>query len=580
MILSRVRVSLIRRLTGLAVAGLVAVSSLTVQAAGPLDLIPDAASVVVRLKAPEGTITKVGNFANNVQPGLGFLVQGNAPALGVLISNPTLNSVDLKQDWFVAVFPVKGGEPAVVFLVSSTNVDAMKEAVGDSFTFASKDSWVAYSQDAAVMELVEECLDGGSKGVSSSIDARSSEVFDAGDLSVFVNVASLVETYADEIDAADEQVDGLIEGFAAQLPASPGMNLEPVVELYGKMGHSVLQGVKDSQAFTFALSVSNQALTFEELLLVRGDTGTDRFLKRHETADLAVLNRLPQDRLGYMALHMNLKSVMEWGMDFAGKVFGTDSDIATKMEKVKTEMKSVELGSLAMGFNLKDAESGVMEVWSLMEATPAEKLRALTRELGSAFKFELPGVKQEISLEKDAEKYGDLTVDVMTVTQEFDEEADPLGFQKKFQQVAYGENGMIQRITTKDGHVIQTQGGDEETMKAALAAFDSTSGGADSATGKARARLLTNANVVGLIDLPNMAVRIVQIASRAEVLPIPLPEGALDNLKIAPSYIGFSAGTEAQGIRMKSEIPAKSIQGIMQLVNFFQTMQRQQNQNF
>ena len=87
--------------------GLALVSQLSAHAAGPLDLIPADATAVIRLKSPEATIGKVGNFANAVQPGLGFMVQGQAPGLGAVISNPTLGGVDLKQDWYVAVSPSK-----------------------------------------------------------------------------------------------------------------------------------------------------------------------------------------------------------------------------------------------------------------------------------------------------------------------------------------------------------------------------------------------------------------------------------------------------------------------------------------
>jgi hypothetical protein len=79
---------LLFRRSGVAVValGLVLVTGLSAQAEGPLDLIPANATAVVRLKSPESTIGKVGNFANAVQPGLGFMVQGQAPGLGVAFS--------------------------------------------------------------------------------------------------------------------------------------------------------------------------------------------------------------------------------------------------------------------------------------------------------------------------------------------------------------------------------------------------------------------------------------------------------------------------------------------------------------
>ena len=120
------------RLSGVAALaiGLALVSQLSVQAAGPLDLIPADATAVVRLKSPEATIGKVGNFANAVQPGLGFMVQGQAPGLGALISNPTLGGVDLKQDWYVAVFDLE--ELPRGSIQSTTNVPGMNLSFGNT----------------------------------------------------------------------------------------------------------------------------------------------------------------------------------------------------------------------------------------------------------------------------------------------------------------------------------------------------------------------------------------------------------------------------------------------------------------
>ena len=47
--------------------------------------------------------------------------------IGIPISNPVLGGVDRKRDWWVAVFPKAKGEPAVVFGIPATDVEAMKK---------------------------------------------------------------------------------------------------------------------------------------------------------------------------------------------------------------------------------------------------------------------------------------------------------------------------------------------------------------------------------------------------------------------------------------------------------------------
>ena len=568
----------------LASVGLILFSSLAAQAEGPLDLIPKDASVVVRVKSPQATIAKVAGFVNAVQPGMGFVVQSQAAALGVGISNPTMGGVDLRNDWYIAVFTVKNAEPAVVFLVPATKgtedrsgVDQMKEAVGDQFTFASKDNWVAYSMDEAVIELVEDCIDDA--GESVALDRRSNEVFDNSDISVFVNIGATVGTYEDELKAGEEQIDIALEGIGAELQnADQGFNLAPIMEIYGQMARGALQGVRDSDALTVGVTVDSDALVIEELLLVEADSGSDKFLQSHPTDELAVLNRLPQDKLGYFAMHGDFTALAKWGMEFAVKVMGDNDDTADvkeKLEKISATMNEIEFGSAAWAFGLGDGDKGILEGYAISQATPAAKVQELSRLMGQGYNINVPGVKQEFSVEKGAEKYGDLSADIIRIKQEFDETADPLGVQKKLQSVLYGDNGIEQRVVVKDeNHVVQTFGGGKAAMEELIEAAGSADASSDSAVGKARSGLMEKANVVGLIDLPNLALKIGRAALANEDIAAnaPVKLKHLEGITVPASFIGFAAGTEAQGVRFRTEIPSKTFQNFAQIAAYVQQM--------
>lgn len=582
MMLLRKSRSFVRR-SGAAVLalGFVLVAQLSVQAAGPLDLIPADATAVIRLKSPEATIGKVGNFANAVQPGLGFMVQGQAPGLGVAISNPTLGGVDLKQDWYVAVFAVKGAEPAVVFVVPATDVKALQGGVDESFTFASKDSWVAYSQDEAVMELVEECISGGADAASGAIDDRSSALISDSDLAAWVNVAGLADTYKTELEGADDQLDGLLEGLIAQIPQQPGVNLGAVLKMYGEIGHGVLQALRDSQAFSIGISISNTAITIDELLVVKAQTKTDEYLATQKTSKLDVLAKLPENKHGYMALHGNFKGLMEWGMSFMSEMLDSDPETTKKLNALVTGMKDVEVGQIGWGFSFDDSDedAGLIRGYSISNARPASKLRELGRVMGTAYKMELPGMTQEVTLKKDAETYDRLTADVLTIKQTFDEDANPAAkFQNMFQEILNGKDGMVQRMIVKsDDVMIQSIGGTQETMKEALAAYDATPGTKPSDNQKSRAGLLADANIVGQVDLPNLLIVLARALLATEELPIPVPIKAeqLAGLSVPRSYIGFSAGTVPQGVQLKTQIEAKTLQGFFQIFTYFQQQMQQ-----
>ena len=571
------------RRSGVAVVaiGLALVSQLSVQAAGPLDLIPADATAVVRLKSPEATIGKVGNFANAVQPGLGFMVQGQAPGLGALISNPTLGGVDLKQDWYVAVFAVKGAEPAVVFVVPATDVKALQGGVDDSFTFASKDSWVAYSKDEAMMELVEECISGGADAASGAIDDQSSALFGESDLAAWVNIAGLAEAYQAELEGADDQLDELMEGLGAQIPAQPGLNMAAILEIYGEMGHGALQALRDSQAFSFGISLSNSAITIDELLIVKARTKTDEYLSSQKSTKLDVLAKLPQNKHGYMALHGDFKSLMEWGMQFASKVIESDPESVKNIEKMVAEMKQVKFGEMGWAFHLDDGnkDAGLIRGYTVSNVSPAAKMREASQKMGSAYKMDLPGLKQEVTVEKDAESYDGLSADLITIKQTYDEEANPAaGMQNLFQELLHGKDGMIQRLLVKNDDVmINSIGGTQDTMKEALAAYDATPGTKLSDNQKSREGLLEEANIVGQIDLPNVVIVLARAVLATEKFPIPVPIKAeqLEGLSVPRSYVGFSAGTVPQGVQMKTRIEAKTLQGFFQIVTYFQQQMQQ-----
>jgi hypothetical protein len=561
--------------------GLAVVTQISAQAAGPLDLIPADATAVIRLKSPEATIGKVGNFANAVQPGLGFMVQGKAPGLGVVISNPTLGGVDLKQDWYVAVFAVKGAEPAVVFVVPATDVKALQGGVDESFTFASKDSWVAYSKDEAVMELVEECISGGADAASGAIDDRSSALFGDSDLAAWVNVAGITETYQTELEGADDQLDGLLEGLGAQLPAQPGINMSAILEIYGEMGHGALDALRDAKAFSIGITVSNTAIIIDELLIVRARTKTDEYLSSQKTSKLDVLAKLPQNKHGYMALHGDFNGLMEWGMKFATKVIDGDAETKKNIEEMVADMKEVEFGEMGWGFHLNDGDenAGLLRGYTVSNVKPAAKMREAAQKMGSAYKMDLPGMKQEITVKQDAESYDGVSADVITIKQTFDEEANPTAaFQNMFQEMLHGKEGMIQRLLVKNDDVmIQTIGGTQDTMKEALAAYDATPGTKPSDNHKSREGLLEDANIVGQVDLPNVLIVLARAVLATEALPIPVPIKAeqLAGLSVPRSYIGFSAGTVPQGVQLRTKIEAKTLQGIFQIVTYVQQQMQQ-----
>jgi hypothetical protein len=159
------------------------------------------------------------------------------------------------------------------------------------------------------------------------------------------------------------------------------------------------------------------------------------------------------------------------------------------------------------------------------------------------------------------------------VTQEIDENLDPTGMQKQMQAMMFGPDGMKTYLVYQTDKVIQSLGGGKEAMEAVLKNLDSTS----SAGSNHRKGLIPNPNALLLIDLPGLAVQGLRMASAIPGLPVQINAEQLDNLKFEKSYIGISAATEKNAIRVKSRLPVEQVQALVSLGFFFQSLHQQNN---
>ncbi|HIK91682.1 MAG TPA: hypothetical protein EYG03_06840, partial [Planctomycetes bacterium] len=237
---------------------LLTVCQVMAQDSGAYDLIPGNAAAVLRLQAPDQTIDELANFVDKVQPGFGRFVRSQATAIGMVISNPTLAGVDRSKDWYLIVFADSRTQPETVALVPSTDAAALKEAVGANFHYAEQDGWVAYSTKAGLIEQVKACFGGTLPPVSGHMDEHIRRELNAGQLTVFVNSGSLKKTYATQLAQAEDHLDELLEVMGSQIRAgNPGLDMEYVMDIYGRFGRLVIQSVRDSKSAVVSVHVTD-----------------------------------------------------------------------------------------------------------------------------------------------------------------------------------------------------------------------------------------------------------------------------------------------------------------------------------
>ena len=99
-----------RRIVALWIAGAALIFARPCNAA-PLEAVPDDALAVVRFRQPQGAVKKTLKLAGRLDPNYETTLNLMTTQIGVLISNPKLEGIDPKGDWWMVIFPSEGGAP-------------------------------------------------------------------------------------------------------------------------------------------------------------------------------------------------------------------------------------------------------------------------------------------------------------------------------------------------------------------------------------------------------------------------------------------------------------------------------------
>lgn len=553
-----------RRVLTALVAGLLLWSSLPAQAAQPADGIPDSASLVVRFKAPQTTLDKLGEYIDAVQPGAGAAVQSSLPALGQSMGNAEFDGVDTKQDLWVVIFAQPEDPPTVVFVVTAKDVDDVKDALPANFEVHTSGKLVAYSEDGDSLQEVAKGLDGKGDSLLASIDAASRKLFDGSDVAMLVNVAQLAEDFSDQLDQAEPQLNQLIDQVVASLPDAQSQQLAPVFSMYRTMGVSVIQGVRDTESFLVGLSFSKSVIRVEKRIQVSEGSPSAKALAAHVPGDLGLVGKLPANRAVYVGMKFDISSMVDWSMKLSQSMFPALAE-NEDVEKAIEEMRKLKYQELAMYFDV-GTQAPALQAGSITLVNSPAKLREISHTLTKSMgELETPAFKQKTTLYPKDEKIGTLDVDRITVQQEFPEELDPSGMQKKVQDLLFGENGMEQRIAYQDKaqRVLQSLGGKAE-LEVLVKSVEST-GSENAPLAKSRQLHPAKANIVAFADLARLAQRGLQLAAQ-QPDSLPINVAALEGLELETSFLGFSLVCEPQSVQTKFEVPVEQSQNIARLI--------------
>jgi hypothetical protein len=540
----------------------------------PLSAFANDADVVIRLKNPKQTIEKAAAMAATAEEKLAAQVRDNAPFIGLLISNPALTGVDQEQDWLVVVHAKADADPAVIFCIPATDATAMQSALPEKMQKFARDGWVFYSEDKAAIQTLQSATPSSSASIASEIDDAARQVFDRGDISVFLNVDHLTQVYKAQLDKGTDQLAQRLNRQAGILSMVPGADIGSSVDDGTSAGKDIL---KDTRAFTSATVITESGLNIETLGQFTAGTPTAQAMAGHPGDSLTTVSRLPEGAVLYVGLSSSLSAGVQNKLATSTSLAEPMDEQQQKLDELKKQLADVTYKSFAAAIGLGHREDGILRVASITEASPAGKIRDFSDAAADLMDVELAGqgIKQESDYVRDAETAGERAVDLLTVTTTVDPNVNPF-FGSILTQITsglFGPRGMEMRYSYWEDKFLFALGGGPEAMEAAVKTVDSSD---PNGTETFREGLLEQPNVLVLLDVQRIAYRALKAASEMPELNLPIDPKIVGTEEPAPSFIGFTIGTEPDALRSKSQVPSRQLYRIVQLAIFAKMAQQRQ----
>lgn len=529
------------------------------------DWIPAKTLAVVKIKNPTELVDKTAEFVDALQPGLGAKVKGVSQGMGQLIDNPTLAGVSKENAWWIAfqVSDEKSNTEQPLFIIPllKGHEDDLPKNLGDRFKYVRKGDWGIYTKNKEIFEQVEKLLKGDGKSITSAIDEPSGKLFSDGDIAVFLNLADLIAQNKAQFDQAREQIAKEMQQ-ASDSQQVPGVNTKSMFQAMSDFLGKMIQAVQDTRTLVVSGKISKQGITLEDLVRFTPDSASDKFTRTVKPAPVTVLTQLPPEHQIYFGAHFDVSKFLTLLSTVLEGTEGQEKS-AADFKRLMGELAKVKYGSLAGAVKTGTMKDGVIRVVSVAELDSPEKVRTMLVDFYKTIsEFKSGPIKQTFKFERDAEKYGTKSADIMTVTTEVEDKnvAAPI---EAMMKLIYGPDGPKTRMIYLKDRVLQSIGGGKEALAAALESQEKAPD-ATSAVGKARAELPETGNFYVLIDLPNL-IRNIGMMVIESGQQIGIPAEAFEKVKLKESYLAGSVGIEPQGIRGRLHIPFDQVQGLTRL---------------
>lgn len=570
-------------------------------AADPLTHVPEGAFVVIRFDSLDQVQGNFKDMLDAIGPAAAPAADGLTEGISEMLElrggarSRLADMIDGKSAIHLALFPMFDARqaPTAIFVKATdeaklrravlrldlddadTKIEATKrddgfeeisrEGFDRKFYFGKRDEFVIYT---AFEEIVKQLTEKGAKKFADAIEDRGAKLLRGGDMAMAVNVAPVVEKHKGDIEAAREQVIEAIKALPDEMLG--GTSPETAKKMYIQAVSYAFNAVYDVAWFAGNTSFGPQGARAEGLVGVKKSSDTDRVLADNPPAALENLDALPAGSAAYYGLAIGSKLMNDFMLEALKMSYGSeirDKDAAEKAVKAMTEAK---LGPTAASVSFaSDGKAGIKSTTITQAAAPrklSEAFGLLAKALGES---ENPLFTMTMDYKAAAEKYKDFSIDLVTMKFKAKDAESELGkVMDAMFRALFGGEGMEERITTLDKLSIAVTGNDPKLLERTLDGIADSKdiAGLDKAFGKTRDALGKDANLVFMINVPQIVLEFVTVLKDVPFIGDGLKLAPFNfALKPAPSFAGFSLSTEPQGLRLKGFVPVDQPKAMLQI---------------
>lgn len=520
----------------------------------PLGVFSTDTGLAVRFNSPANLAGNSKGFLAKAAPQFASIADQLPPAMGSLIGNPTLSGVDGDRPWYLVSQFRADKQPALVFAIPAKDTEAMTGALGTTYTVRAFGDWLIYSTDKEVIDALPETALAADKAITSAMAADLQELFNTGDIGLFINLPAISKIYQPQIDQFKEQ---LKDGSGAPNMMANAQISPELIDFLGEV-------LADSQALVSSIAIDDNALSTNAVFLTDPESRIGKIVAGQGEKSPSLLNRLPAGSMVYFGSTADFTDISR----IATELFPGQPN-ADQAKKAVEAVLAHEPQEFASAFDLKSAKQGAYQGISLTQfGKPAGLLEGLRAIAKATPHVETEGWQQDTTWNNEAETVGETKVDVVRTVMTIDPKSDPSGNLNQFMKLMLGEEGFTQRIAISNNMLVQTNGGNTELMATALksASADPTANPANPGLKTLRDQLGPEGHVLLAFDVPRSVGALLALLVESGAVPLPGNAAeAINNADQNAAYTGLQARAKGNQVHFRGILPALQVKGLVDL---------------